>query len=134
MSKSPMQRAQEHLETSVPPPFKRNTPAGEEYVNCPPLLETEEDLMYIRSQEDMIAVIRGLQDSIGPEEFETEEEANDLDWPEPDPFSTEHTVREMVEETPLDIDGPPISTTGKQKSEAHGDGNDGKSEDSSQAA
>lgn len=90
-------RAQALLDEVVPTPAKKHSQFGEVYENQLQLELSPADLQVISSQEQMARVIAGLSDSVG-DDMETEEEANDFDWPEPDPFSTPHTIRDVVEE------------------------------------
>lgn len=95
------ERAEAFLKEPVPAPYMEHTPYGEVYHNVPPLELSPVDLGIIADQQALMRVIAGLQDTLGSE-TETEEEANDFDWEEPDPLVTPHTIREMVEEEPLD--------------------------------
>lgn len=110
MPKSILERAKEVLETELPGVVVEHTPFGMILRNQQELQVTPEDLQLIASQEQMARVIAGLADSIGPD-METEEEANDLEWDEPDAFNTSHTVREVVEEYPIDPPTPPAKET-----------------------
>lgn len=95
------ERAEAHLDAEVKPCTVEHTPYGEIYHNAIPLQLSPVDLGILNDQAAMMRVIAGLQDSLGPDE-ETEEEANDFEWDEPDALATPHTIREVVEEEPLD--------------------------------
>jgi len=99
------ERAEKHLDDEVEPCTMEHTPAGEVYHNAIPLNLSPVDLGIIQDQQSLMRVIAGLQDQLGPDE-ETEEEANDFDWDEPDALATPHTIREVVEEEPVDTAPP----------------------------
>ena len=107
-----------------------HTPYGEVHPKWERPVLSDADQMHIDSQESFRRVILGLQDNLGPED-ETEEEANDFEWPqEDDPFRTEHTVQELIEE---DFSGNPYQRApekaGQSVKEAESHGGENESED-----
>lgn len=106
--KSLKERAEAVLDDQVEPVTMEHTPYGEVYHGAKPLNLSPVDLGIIQDQQALMRVIAGLQDQLGGD-AETEEEANDFDWEEPDPFSTEHTLKDMVEEEPDEPKKPPAN-------------------------
>lgn len=57
---------------------------------------------YNMRMQDFLQMLRSEVELDTGEEMESEEEANDFDWPEPDEFVSPHLVRDLVEERPVE--------------------------------